>query len=247
MASRQDGVAIFRAGTPSARRPPNGLADIMRRGGQTALGVSGGLTLTKNAAAFTAPRFTTTTTHRRSGYRVEHFAAVQRTTSTDATHECFYPAPGQHLRPGMTQRIAGRTVNHYWDVSPQISTLIRNGEQEHLDDALRAYQLTYQCVENAINALAGRQFGPANTPAEATELARRALAQSLPRQLGTDAANWARVLGRLLRQTQTRDSNGWHSLDIGPPRTRGNMILHPVTATSRTRIGRVPSSQVVNY
>ena len=147
----------------------------------------------------------------------------------------------------MSQRLGGRTVNHYWDISPQISTLIRNGEQEHLDDALRAYQLTYQCVETAVNSLVGRQFGPANTPAEATELARQALAQILPRQLGTDPANWVRMLARLLTRTQARDSSGWHALDIGPPRTRGNMILHPVTTTTRTRIGRVPSAQVVNY
>jgi hypothetical protein len=246
IASQHDGGQILRAGTPLASHPPNGLADIMQRGGQASLGVSGGLTLTKSVAAFTAPAFVTATRHQRSGNQVEHYAMVQATQSMDATHESCYPTAGHHLRPLMLQKIGRRTFNHYWDVSASISALIRDGEQEHLDDARRAYEITYKRVEDAINALAGQQFGPASTPAAATALAEQALARSLPPQLGTNPATWASTLDRLLKQTNMRDTNGWHTLDIGPPQTRGNMILHPVTPTSRTRIGQVPSSQVVN-
>jgi hypothetical protein len=82
---------------------------------------------------------------------VEHYAVIQRTSSADATHASFHPAPGDHERPGMTQRIDGRTHTHCWRVSQQVSDLIRQGEQEHLDDA-RAYQLTYNVVEDAIEA-----------------------------------------------------------------------------------------------
>jgi hypothetical protein len=247
LADSVSGVCL--AGAPAVRTAPNGLADIMRRGGRGHnLGVSGGLTLTKNSAAFTPPRLDTTMRSVRTGTRVEHYARVQRTTSHDATHDCFYPGPGDHLRPGMTQQIGGRTYNHYWRVSPQVSTLLRRGEQEHLDDALRAYQLTYQLIENTINALAaGREFGPATTPFEATRLAQAELARRLPAQLGTNPANWVRVLDRLLTQTRTRDTNGWHALDIDPPQTIGNRIIHPVVTTSTTRIGQVPSSRVVNY
>jgi hypothetical protein len=247
-AQADDNVLILRAGSPSAQPAPGGMAGILQRGGQqTSLGITGGLTRTKSAAAFTAPRFLTTNSPQRTGTRVDHYATVQRTTSADATHECFYPAAGDHLRPGMTQQINGRTYNHYWRISRQISDLIRQGEQEHLDDALRAYQLTYKLVEDAINAMAGQRFGPASTPAAAEQLAVAALASRLPRQLGTNPATWVQVLDRLLGQSKTRDDRGWHALSIDPEQTIGNMIVHPVSTTATTQIGRVPSSQVVNY
>lgn len=242
-----DTALVLRAGTPSAKPAPGGMADILRRGGQASLGTTGGLTLTKSAAAFTAPRFATTNHAQRTRSRVDHYATVQRTTSADAIHECFYPAAGDHLRPGMTQQIGGRTFNHYWRISRQISDLIRQGEQEHLDDALRAYQLTYKCIEDAINALSGQRFGPANTPAAAERLAEVALASHLPPQLGTNPANWVQVLDRLLGESETRDVRGWHALTVDPPLTSGNMIVHRVSTTRTTQIGRVPSSQVVNY
>lgn len=172
---------------------------------------------------------------------------VQPATSGDATHDSFYPTAGEHLRPGMIQQIGGRTYRHYWLVSNPIADLLRRGEQEHLDDAARAYELTYKRIENEINALVGQRFGPASTPADADRLAQGALARSLPPQLGTDPANWVRVLDRLLAQTRVRDTNGWHALSIDPPRTVGPKILHPVTTTATTRIGPVSSSQVVNY
>src|SRR5262245_52658629 len=146
--SRIRSLVVARAGTPESRAAASGMADILRRGGPGSLGPSGGLTLIKSAAAFTAPRFVTTNQVQRSGSSVEHYAVVQRTTSSDATHESFYPGSGDHQRPGMTQVIGGRTYNHYWRVSQQVSDLIRQGEQEHLADALRAYELTYKLVED---------------------------------------------------------------------------------------------------
>lgn len=109
-------VLIVHAGTPASRAAPGGMADIFRRGSTGTLGTSR-LTLIKSAAAFSAPRFATTNQVQRSGSRVEHYAVVQRTSSSDATHDSFYPAAGDHQRPGMTQVIDGRTYNHYWRVS----------------------------------------------------------------------------------------------------------------------------------
>jgi hypothetical protein len=240
-------LLIVHAGSPASRGAPSGMGDILRRGAGGTLGTSGGLTLIKSAAAFTAPRFTTTNQPQRSGSRVEHYAVVQRTSSSDATHDSFYPAAGDHQRPGMTQVIEGRTYNHYWRVSQQVSDLIRQGEQEHLDDARRAYELTYKLIADAINALATQRFGPASTPAEAERLAEAALARKLPSQLGTNPATWVQVLERLLGQTKTRDTRGWHALSTDPDITVNNMIVHPISTTPTTQIGRVPSSQVVNY
>jgi len=245
--SRIRSLVVARAGTPESRPAASGMADILRRGGQGSLGASGGLTLIKSAAAFTAPRFVTTNQVQRSGSSVEHYAVVQRTTSSDAAHESFYPAPGDHQRPGMTQVIGGRTYNHYWRISQQVSDLIRQGEEEHLADALRAYQITYKLVEDEINGLVGQRFGPARTPSDAERLAEAALARRLPMQLGTSPATWVQMLDRLLGQTKTRDTRGWHALSTDPPVTVKDMIVHPVSTTPTTQIGRVPSSQVVNY
>jgi hypothetical protein len=65
--------------------------------------------------------------------------------------------------------------------------------------------------------------------------------------LGTDPRNWVAVLNRLLGQTQERDRRNWHAISIDPPQTLGNRIIHPVVTTASTRIGHVPSIQVVGY
>jgi hypothetical protein len=246
-AYRQPGTVVLLAGAPAVKAAPSGVADILKASNGSGLGFPGGLTLIKSAAAFGAPVFKTRNEHKRTGTRVEHYAHVERTTARDATHDCFYPAPGDHLRPQMTQQIDGRTYNHYWRISSELSELIRRGEQEHLDDAARAYELTYKKIQDEINTLVGKPFGPAKTPGDAELMAERALAARLPRELGTDPANWIRVLDRLLVQSRTRDTNGWHSLSIDPPVTEGDRIVHPVSMTPGARIGSVPSSQVVNY
>ena len=235
------------AGTATAQAAPTGLSDIIRRSGSSALGATGGLTQTKSAAAFTAPTFVTRNVAERKGTTVEHFAEVERTTAGDAAHESFYPGAGDHVRPGMTQRIGEQTFTHFWRVSHQMSALIRQGEEEHLADAARAFALTYALVAETINALAGRRFGPASSPAAAHALAEAEFARRLPTALGVDPARWVSVLDRLLLQTKTRDQQGWHGVTAGPPVTEGNRIIHPLMTVPGTRIGQVPSSQIVSY
>ncbi len=235
------------AGTATLQAAPGGMSDIVRRSGLSTLGSTAGLTKTKSAAAFTPPVFRTRNVAERRGTAVEHFAEVERTAARDATHECFYPGPGDHVRPGMTQQIGGRTFTHYWRVSPQMSALIRQGEEEHLADAARAFALSYQLVADTINALVGRRFGPASTPAAAQAMAEAELARRVPAVLGVDPARWVSVLDRLLLQTKSRDQQGWHGVATGPSVTEGTKIVHPLMTVPGTRIGTVPSSQVVNY
>ncbi len=235
------------AGSPQPKAAPSGMSEILRKAGRDSLGVSGGLTLIQHAAAFTPPSFVTTKAHERTGSTVSHYALVQPTQAQDATHESYYPTFGEHIRPGMVQRISGKIYTHYWLVSQPISDLIRQGEQEHLDDAQRAYDLTYQTIQDAINAMGGKRFGPANTPAEAEKLALDELARRLPPELGTDPTNWVRMLDTLLVQSKSRDDNNWHSMRTDPPRTVGNKILHPVVVTDQTDIGNIGSSKVVNF
>lgn len=244
--ARTEDILAF-AGTASVQPAPNGLGTITSRGGSATLGSTGGLTLIKNAAAFTIPSFATHNSVVRQGSTVHHYAQVQRTTSGDATHECYYPGPGDHVRPGMTQQIGRQLYTHHWRISQQVSELIRRGEEEHLADAQRAYELTYKLIADTINSMVGLRCGPALNPAEANRLAEAELANRLPRQLGTDPRNWVAVLNRLLGQTQERDRRNWHAISNNPPQTTKNRIIHPVVTTASTRIGQVPSSQVVGY
>jgi hypothetical protein len=242
------GEILARAGTASLQAAPGGLGTIVGRGGSGGrLGSTGGLTLIKHAASFTIPEFTTRTSATRQGYAVQHYAEVCRTTSVDAVHECYYPGPGDHARPGMTQRIDGTVYTHYWRVSAEMSELIRRGEEEHLADAQRAYDLTYGLVADTINSMVGRRFGPARTPRDAERLAEAELERRLPRELGANPRDWIAALDRLLDQTLERDRSGWHSVDTNPPQTEGQKIVHVVSTTGTTRIGQVTSSQVVRY
>jgi len=98
---------VYRAGTPTPQNPPNGLASIRRQGAGGGIGVTGGLTLVPNATAFQIPAFRTENVVVRNGHQVQHYAVVQRTTSSDVNIQSFYPAPGDHLRT--TQRIGNVT------------------------------------------------------------------------------------------------------------------------------------------
>jgi len=137
----------------------------------------------------------------------------------------------------MTQRIGGRVYNHYWRISQQVSALIRQGEEEHLADAERAYNLTYKLIADTINATAGQRFGPAPTPREVERLAEAELAKRLPSQLGTDPRTWVAMLNRLLgarrlrRHTCGRNGDSQHVSCYSPGRTVGRR--------DRPRIGAV--------
>ncbi len=250
IAARGDATVVaVRAGASRSQPAPNGMADIISRrsAGAGSLGTTGGLTLIKSAAAFTIPNFAVRTISERGDGTVRHYAEVQRTRCADAVHESFYPAAGDHLRPGMTHRARNRVYRHFWRVSSMTSRLIQRGEEEHLADARRAYELTYKLVADTINAMAGQRFGPASTPHAAQAMAEAHLHSQLPSALGSNPRDWVAALDRLLLQTKTRDSNGWHGISVDPPLTRGTDVFHPVVATASTSVGATTSAQVVNY
>jgi hypothetical protein len=244
---RRDLLVLF-AGSPVLKPAPDGMSQILDAGNQGSLGSTGGITLIPNAAAFVAPSFQTSNVPKRVGGAWQHFAQVQRTQANDVTHQSFYPGDGDHIRKGMTYSEGGVTYQYYWRVSKDISELIRRGEQEHLDDAKRAFDLSYGLIGKTINDMAaGPPFGPASTPAAATQMAKDALARALPQALGAEPSSWVRALDRMLLMTQTRDQKQWHAMTTGPDVRQGNRIILPVMADSSTQIGRIPSSQVVNY
>jgi hypothetical protein len=142
---------------------------------------------------------------------------------------------------------------YFTHVGKSISELVRDGEQEHVDDAQRAYELGYGRIAKEINALSGHRFGPASTPQQADQMALDALDTSLPAALSTKQpgfrAAWVRTMDALLKQTTTRDNNGWHTMtETGGRREpkRRRYVLDLVKDSS-TRINSVPPDQVVNY
>jgi hypothetical protein len=248
-AAADPGVTVALAGSPVAQPAAGGLAFINRQSSRPRL--IGGLTQIKHSGAFTAPSFNTTTSVERDGYQRRHFAEVQPTTATDATHDCYYAAPGLHERPlpsgGNTARVQGRTYRYYIQISDEMSALLRAGEQEHLDDAQRAYDLTYGLIAHCINTLVGRRFGPASNPQAAQQLALAELARRLPAQLGTDPINWVRMLDALLSMShRVRDEGHLHDVTTISETIRGNRIIHELAPSGTTQIG-LPADQVVNY
>jgi hypothetical protein len=244
-ADRDPALFVCRAGSPKPLPPPGGLTEIL---GKSKAGnkMIPGVTLIKNAAAFRAPAFVTTSTVEKDGFQRRHYAMVQRTQAEDVVHESYYAAQGDHLQLGKVELVQGRRFQRYWRVTKEMSEMIQRGEQEHLDDARRAFELTYKKIADEINALTNRKFGPADTPAGAEQLALAALTARLPKELGTDPANWVRVLDRLLALSSARDTKGWHYMEIGQVLTEKDRILDVVKPSTFINIG-VASSKVVNY
>jgi hypothetical protein len=243
-AAQDPSLFVFCAGSPTPLSPPGGLAEILLKG-KAGNKMIPGVTPIKNAAAFRAPAFATTNTHEVDGFKRLHYAVVQRTQAEDVVHESYYAAPGDHLQPGKVEMVEGRRYARYWRITQDMSEMIRRGEQEHLDDAKRAFELTYKKIADEINALTDQKFGPADNPQGADQLALAALAARLPPQLGTNPANWVRVLDRLLGQSVARDTKGWHYMEIGEVLTERDKILDVVKPSTFANIG-VACSKVVN-
>lgn len=242
-AAADPGIAIAFAGSPVEKSAPGGVSFIRSKSGG---GISFAWTGTVKAGVFTAPSVRTNVTTIKKDHQREHFAELKPTTSADATHFCYYPGPGDHEIPGMTKKIGGKTYKRYYRISQEISELARKGEQEHLNDALRAYNITYKLIADQINSLAGQRFGPARSPYEAKQQAYAALEKKLPKQLGTEPGGWAKMLDTLLVATRFRDLKLWHELEAGSEQKIGTKFIRPVKETEMTNIG-VPSSEVINY
>jgi hypothetical protein len=238
------------AGATTAQAP-GGMDAIQANEASSALGAAAGWTGIKMAGAFVTPNFTTTWI--RPGKPGEdHFVTVDPpVASPDAVHESFYPAPGDHK--WATHTAPGKKDKTYaaWHrVSTPISGLIQSGEQEHLDDAKRAYDLTYGLITTVITGMTGQKFGPAKTPSDAEQLATDAFDAKLPAALSVKQpayrGAWLAMLETLLRQSKLRDLRQWHDIEHGKALTEGDRYVYPLQSTGTTKIG-VPSDQVVNY
>lgn len=243
-ANNQGAVAIALAGSPQVKGAPDGMAEILSKSSGGTIGVAGGLTIAYDD--FKEPKLRVDVESKKEGDKEEFFAKLQPTSTRDAKHDSYYPGQGLHVRPGMTQTVGDKTFQYYWKIRPKIAELIKKGEQEHLNDHKRAYQLTYGQVEKTINALADKKIGPAKSAEEAKKKAMARLAAKLPKGLGVSPKKWHQTLIRLLKATEKRDSKRWHALDSeGPMVTKGTKRITVVGKATTTKIGKVPSKSVV--
>ncbi len=239
-------VTLALAGVPLKKAPPGGMQFIADQSGPIGLGGKpAGYTAIKSAAAFAAPSFVTKMSAEKDGYKRRYFVEVQPTSATDVTHASYYPAPGTHDNAVSEQKDG--TYRYYWTISEKISELIRAGEQEHLNDAQRAFDLTYGLIAREINAMTKERFGPADTPQAAEKMAEAELARRLPAALGTDPANWFNVLEAMLDMTLKRDRGHLHDVIPGKPVERGKTFYFPLKETDQTSIDQVGSDQIVDY
>lgn len=234
------------SGSPVVKPAPNGLKFIVKAWGSQGFGKPGGLTQFKSNLI--APKFSVTKEHKKIGYKREHYAVVMKTLSEDATHQCYYPGHGDHIWPGLVPvRKGGKTYTYYLHVSKQMSELIKKGEQEHLDDARLAFELTYKLVADIINSLAGNRFGPSSNPTAAYQLAEAEVAKKLPKAFKGNWRSFPGEYARLLNMTETRDKKGWHALANGPLKTldQQSKIVAEVIKDRTTKIGTVPPKTLI--
>jgi hypothetical protein len=242
------GALDLHAGIPAGQEPPEGMNTIQAQ--NTTTMSAAGYTGIKMAGAFVTPDFATTWIRPPPGSHDHYVTVDPPLASPDAVHESLYPEPGDH-RWGVAKpaQLKEGTPSHR--VSMAMSRVIQDGEQEHLNDAARAYELTYGLITDRIAALGGRRFGPAPTPAAAEQLAANALDATLPPALSVRLpafrAAWVAVLEALLRQSSLRDLRGWHDIQHGKPVKRRDGYVYPLEHATTTRIGVVASDQVVNY
>jgi hypothetical protein len=249
LASSRTHAELALAGTPRPAAAPDGRTFLYSK----SVGVAG-WTGVPNAAAYTNPDFQTDAQHERTDAgQVRHFAVVRPTASPDVTLESWFLGPGDHRWDDGKQELDGVLYQYFTHVSQAISDLVRDGEQEHVADVQRAYELGYGRITKEINALAGRRFGPASTPLQADQMALDALDANLPPALSTKQpafrAAWVRTMDALLKQTTSRDSNGWHTMteSVGRREPKRRRYVLDLVPEKSTKINSVPSDQVVDF
>jgi hypothetical protein len=200
-ASTQAGLHVVGSPSPTEKPATNGIKEIKS------------LPLGSNAIGYTRlhyikpPRLRTAAPRQVEGGWV---APLQPTTLEKDAHFSFYPGPGAH-----ELRIDGERKVHGY-LSEAVSSIVRDGEAEHLLDLEWARHLTYDTVVETINALAAGEPPLADSPENARKLACQQLRSALPPQLRWEegqspAARWDAVYTELEKVTHARDK-GWHNV-----------------------------------
>ena len=242
----------WKIGVSIKRKVEDCVADYLK-GKRTALkNIALGVTFIKPTLYFTCPKFKIDILETKSTHNeVQYFAKVQSTTSAEPTHKAFYVGPGRYEIGEFPlwewSQKKKQTKSIYISVGREDSSLARDAEQEHLDDAHQAYLLSYAEITKQINTLAAKgPIGPTNSRIEAISSAKSELKAMLPKPIRAKTEFWPKILGALLELTYFRDVSGWHDTDtIIRKDESGNIIIF--VSTNKDQINKVSSKELVNF
>lgn len=141
---------------------------------------------------------------------------VKNTTSADAINPCIVPPVGDHKSVGSspTETRSSVVYQRYIRLDATWRARVAASEQEHLDDLVRAYDLSLAAAATAVNSLGTKEYKAA-TADEAKQQAKTELAGPLHAKLTADPATWRTVvmsLGQL--SGSERDAQGTHSYGV---------------------------------
>jgi hypothetical protein len=148
----------------------------------------------------------------------DHVATVKQTTIPALTSSAVAAPAGSYNRGRQPFRINGKPKQYKITlvISDAIHREIVRGEQEHLDDYQRAWDLSYKRAGNAVNAQAGTEF-TGRTKNAAIKAAKDAVKATLPDYL-KNPAKWGARMTQLAAMSQKyRDAKNTHTwLPISP-------------------------------
>ena len=178
----------------------------------------------------------------------EWVATVNATSSTDATHPCVSSPAGEHKTGTKMVNVKGTPTAYdtYLKITPAYAGKIWAAEDEHLSDALLAYNLSLKKAADEVNKLVGPMW-VADTKADAKAGPEGRLRAAMPAKLGIDPAVWRTAVWQLCLMTISgRDNLGYHTFYTSEqaPDHAGKKVVSTLT-DGTTQIGTHTSASVV--
>ena len=242
--NRALGQLVGLARTDRRKEPPDGAREIMEAGSGGARG------LTRSSYVANPPIFRIGRVDGTGGTWTAKPAPV-RLPSLD--HEVFYPAPGRHrLR-------AYGAGSHILDVTEAWSNRILEGENEHVADIDRGWEMTWGRVAAAITAMVTGEPVTGATADEARAAVWREFKRRLPAPLRPEGdtptteaqeAKWgaedrSTIFRQLMNESKrARDTSGWHTPDQNLKAMEGDDRVDEL-ADGRSRIPGTPSDRLM--
>lgn len=125
----------------------------------------------------------------------------------------------------------------YWEITQRGADKVKEGEQEHCNDFMMAFDLTLAKYRDAVNSTAGKKF--------ASDAAAKAYLQ---KQTKVHPDKWQSTFWCLAGKTRDRDKMNWHlPKNINPRinKTCDKAILR-LWDTNLPEIGKHPSAEIIN-
>jgi len=189
------------------------------------------------------------------GIEGQFVARIKPTTTHDALHEAVATTPGffedQPVEAEILKK-GGPGYRYYLEVTEAISALVFQGEQEHLDDCLLAYERVCAAAGDAINVIAAKPDGfSAASEAEARSNLDAALVEALPaelRRLPRDTGTYWNFVQAVFGKTMDyRDKRGHHTMarkfQFKDKKTK--QLVSEAVPSSTVSIGQLASDVVV--